>query len=220
MKRYSSFLFSMLLSASLGGPLYLATPATATGQMMGGDNMQGMRETMQRMMGDALPPGIDPASLPAPDSKGARLLGRYCARCHNLPGPGMHTALEWPAVVARMNHRMQMMSGPGMMGMMMRVEAPSAGELQAIVSYLQTHAQRPIDPARYPELVTASGRAFQAACARCHALPDPEQHTAKEWPAVVGRMQQNMLTMGKSVPDGQTIGEIIGFLQRHARQPE
>lgn len=222
MKRYSPiFLLSIPLAAVLWGLAYLLMPTTATGQMMGGNDMKGMREMMQRMMGDVLPPGIDPALLPAPASKGARLLDRYCAQCHNLPGPGMHTAGEWPAVVARMNQRMQMMSGPGMMGMMMgRIEAPSADELRGIVSYLQAHAQQPIDPTRYPELATPAGRTFQTTCARCHALPDPQQHTAEEWPGVVARMTQNMAVMGKTVPEEKTVGEIIGFLQRHASNQE
>lgn len=221
MKRYNPFLLSIPLAAVLWGLVYLLMPATVTGQMMDGNNMKGMREMMQRMMGDVLPPGIDPALLPEPRSKGARLLGRYCAQCHNLPGPGRHTAQEWPAVVHRMNQRMQMMSGHGMMGMMMgQVEAPSERELQSILDYLQAHAQRPIDPTRYPELATAAGRAFQTACARCHALPDPQQHTAEEWPGVVARMTKNMAVMGKTVPDEKALGEIIGFLQRHARNQE
>ncbi len=215
MKRYQSLFMRIPLIASIAGVIYLVTPVTVMGQRMGGE---GMREMMQRMMGDVLPPGIDPAQLPAPTSKGARLLGRYCMQCHNLPGPGMHTAQEWPAVVARMNQRMQMMSGHGMM--MGQVEAPSANELQSLLDYLQAHAQRPIDPTRYPELATAWGRAFQTTCAQCHALPDPKQHSANEWPGVVARMQQNMRTMGKPVPDEKALGEIIGFLQRNARQPE
>lgn len=221
MKHYQLLFMRVLLVASLAGIIYIVTPVTVTGQMMGGGGMKGMCEMMQRMMGDVLPPGIDPAQLPAPTSKGARLLSRYCMQCHNLPGPGMHTAQEWPAVVARMNQRMQMMSGHGMMGMMMgHVGAPSASELQSILDYLQAHAQRPIDPNRYPELATAAGRAFQTTCARCHALPDPKQHSANEWPGVVVRMQQNMRTMAKPVPDEKTLGEITGFLQHNARQPE
>lgn len=71
---------------------------------------------MQDMMGDVLPPEIDPALLPDSQSQGALLLVRYCSQCHNLPGPGSHTAEEWPAVEERMNLRMQMMSGSNMMG--------------------------------------------------------------------------------------------------------
>jgi cytochrome c2 len=179
---------------------------------------EGMKGIMQGMMGDVLPPGIDPALLPESQSQGALLLARYCSQCHNLPGPGTHTAEEWPAVVERMNRRMQMMSGPDMMGMM--VESPDESELQAIIGYLQEYAQKPIDTAQYNDLDTSAGRAFQSTCSLCHALPDPQQHTSEEWPAVVVRMRQNMVTQGKTVPKEATIGEIVGFLQRHAKRSE
>ncbi len=164
-------------------------------------------------MGDILPPGIDSELLPDPGSPGARLLRQYCTQCHNLPGPGMHTAAEWPAVVDRMDRREQMMSGG-----MMDVHAPTAAELEILVTYLEEHAQRPL-AASYPDLDSPAGRAFRATCAQCHALPDPAQHTAEKWPGVVGRMQRNMSIMGKPVPDEMTIREIVGFLQHHARTP-
>lgn len=183
-------------------------------------NREDMKAMMSRMMGTQLPPDIDPQDLPDPQSEGARLLARYCTQCHNLPGPGMHTADEWPGVVDRMNQRMQMMSDHGMMGMMMgRIEAPSESELRELVAYLQAHAQRALDTTRHPELATPAGKVFRTACSRCHALPDPQQHTAKEWPRVVARMRQHMVTMRKPVPDEKAVGEIIGFLQRHARKP-
>ena len=188
---------------------------TDGGMMM---NRQGMKDIMQGMMGDVLPPGVDPALLPESQSQGALLLARYCSQCHNLPGPGTHTAEEWPAVVERMNLRMQMMSGPDMMGMM--IDSPDESELQVILRYLQEHAQKPIDKAQYDDLDTSAGRAFQSTCSLCHALPDPQQHTAEEWPAVVVRMRQNMVTQGKTVPNEATIGEIVGFLQRHAKRSE
>jgi len=188
--------------------------------MMGGGMMdrEGMKAMMKAMMGDQLPPGIDASELPDPQSDGARLLARYCSQCHDLPGPGMHTADEWPAVVERMNGRMRMMSGRGMMGMMRGgVESPDDSELRVIVRYLRAHAQQPMDKTRYKDLDTPAGRAFQSACSRCHALPDPQQHIADEWPGVVVRMKANMTAMGKSAPDEATTGEIVGFLQRHAK---
>jgi cytochrome c5 len=197
--------------------LVLFMPGTVHGQMMHGGRMEGMREMMQRMMGDVLPPDVDPKLLPEPESRGARLLGRYCTQCHNLPGPGMHTATEWPQVVNRMNGRMQMMSRGGMMGGgMMGVSAPSAPELHTLNEYLLKHAQKPMDLAKYPDLDSPAGRAFQGTCAQCHALPDPRQHTPQEWPTVVARMKKNMSIMGKDVPDETTTKAITGFLQRHA----
>lgn len=196
-------------------------PGISLGGMMGGPMMMDrddMRAMMNRMMGGQLPPGIAPQDLPDPQSEGARLLNNYCTQCHNLPGPGMHTAEEWPSVVDRMNQRMQMMGGHGMMGMMMgSIEAPSESEVKAIVDYLQGHAQQPIDASRYSDLNTPAGQAFQNTCSRCHALPDPKQHIADEWPVVVERMTRNMQTMGKPVPDKDTLQDIVAYLQRHAK---
>ncbi len=213
--KHCPFYLSIILATSIGGVASLVIPKTVNGQMMGGGNM---KEMMQRMMGDVLPPGIDPALLPAPKSKGAKLLSRYCTQCHNLPGPGMHTAPEWPSVAARMNRRMQMMSGHGMMGMMMgSVKAPSEKEFQELVAYLQKYAQKPINTTQYPDIDTPAGRSFQETCAQCHALPDPKQHTRDEWPPVVARMKQNMVAMDKPVPKEQVMKEIVAFLQRHAK---
>ena len=178
------------------------------------DSMGKMRAMMQSMMGNVLPPGISPALLPAPHSAGARLLQRYCMQCHRLPAPGMHTAGEWPRVAERMYGRMQMMNRMGMMG---PVAVPTRRELNVLIHYLQKYAQRPINPAKYPDLNSRAGEAFRATCARCHALPDPTQHTAAAWPAVVARMEHNMKVMGKTVPDKRTLLEVIKFLQRHAR---
>jgi cytochrome c2 len=190
----------------------------AQGMMGRGDHMMGgrhMREMMQRMMGDMLPPPMDPAFLPDPNSEGARLLQQYCAQCHNLPGPGLHTAAEWPAVVNRMNRRMRMMGRHGMM-MMERVESPSRQENVVILDYLQAHAQQPLTARLSPALESKAGQAFRASCAQCHALPDPGQHSSWEWPAVVERMKGYITAMGKVVPNESELTAITGFLQRHA----
>lgn len=201
-----SLLVVVLLALGLAGA---ALPLGA--QMgMGMMDRHGMREMMQRMMPGELPPGLDPSLLPEQGSAGARALERYCAQCHALPGPGMHTLDEWPAVVERMARRMRMMEG------MMGVEAAPEADMRSLLRYLQAHAQKRIDPSRYPEL---PGSDFQAICAQCHALPDPAQHTRDEWPAVVARMQKNMETMGRPIPSREQNKSIIGFLQRHARKP-
>lgn len=197
------------IAASAGEPASSERTILAGGMgMMGGMGMH--RNMMQRMMGGVLPPGMDPARLPESDSSGAHLLQQFCMQCHNLPGPGLHTASEWPQVLGRMNMRMQMMGG------MMGVAAPDPVQLEILLGYLQRHAQRPIDAGKYPDLSTRAGQAFSTICAQCHALPDPQQHTAPDWPSVVGRMRSNMAAMGKIVPDETTSDEIVDFLQRHS----
>jgi mono/diheme cytochrome c family protein len=107
------------------------------GMMQGGMGMmdQGaMKEMMQSMMEDQLPPGIDEADLPEPRSQGARLLARYCVQCHDLPPPALHDSGEWPQVLARMGRRMEMM------GRMGSIRNPTEQEQAAILDYLQRHA--------------------------------------------------------------------------------
>jgi cytochrome c5 len=173
-----------------------------------------------------LPPTFEAAQLPEPDAPGARLVIGYCVQCHNLPNPAMHDAARWPGVVARMVPRME---GKGNLGkvmadMMAGVRSPSEEETRLVVAYLRKHAQRPIDPIRYPDVNARSGEAFRRACSQCHVLPDPKRHNAAEWRSVVARMQENMEWMNrvvgtKSVPGEPQlrVEEILAFLEKHAR---
>src|SRR5436305_2361738 len=105
-------------------------------------------------------------------ARAARLTLRYCVQCHNLPNPAMHHAQKWPGIVERMVLRMQ---GRGNLGtlmseMMAGVQAPSEEEAAVLVAYLKRHAQKPLDPKRYPEVNRAFGEAFRLACSQCHVL--------------------------------------------------
>jgi len=181
------------------------------------------------MLERILPPTFDAAQLPQRKSQGARLVMAYCVQCHSLPNPAMHHAAKWPGIVQRMVLRME---GKGNMGalmseMMAGVKAPGAEDTKTIVAYLRRHAQKPLDPQRYPDVNQPSGEAFRIACNQCHVLPDPKRHTAGEWRQVVARMQENMEWMNRVVgskPDPfeplLRVEEINAFLARHARKPE
>jgi cytochrome c2 len=178
------------------------------------------------MLERILPPTFEPRQLPEPASPGARLVLRYCVQCHNLPNPAMHEAAKWPVVFERMVLRMR---GRGNMGelmtdMMAGVAAPTVEEADALLKYLQRHAQRPLDPRRTP-VDRPGAQSFKLACQQCHVLPDPRRHTAAEWPAVVARMQKNMEWMNRVVgnrhpPDEPQlrVDEINAFLRRYARR--
>jgi cytochrome c2 len=180
------------------------------------------------MLERILPPTYEAAQLPEPRSAGARLVIAYCVQCHNLPNPAMHHAAKWPGIVERMVLRME---GRGNLGtlmaeMMAGVKAPGPEDTKAIVAYLRRHGQKPLDPARYPEVNRPSGEAFRLACNQCHVLPDPQRYTAAEWPRVVGRMQENMEWMNRVVgskpaPDEPQlrVEEINAFLAKYARKP-
>jgi hypothetical protein len=173
-----------------------------------------------------LPPTFEARQLPEPRSPGARLTIQYCVQCHNLPNPAMHHAAKWRSIVERMVPRME---GKGNMGtlmadMMAGVKAPNPEEVKIIVAYLRKHAQKPLDPKKYPEAFTPAGESFRLACNQCHVLPDPQRYTAKQWPAVVARMQENMEWMNRVVGTKPIPGEpqlriedINAFLAKYAR---
>ncbi len=191
------------------------TEASASDGMMDQDRM---REMMQQMMSNVVPAGIKPKDLPDPDSKGAKLLVRYCTPCHNLPSPSMHTAEQWPDVADRMFYRMSMMSGGRGMGMMMNIEAPSVEDQKTIVAYLKAHALKSISPGAIPAPESKEAVYFKKTCSQCHALPDPKLFTADEWPGIVDRMQGYAKSMGKKEITNGEKKEIVEYLKIHSRR--
>lgn len=180
------------------------------------------------MLERILPPGFEPSKLPQPASRGAQLTQRYCVQCHNLPNPAMHHAQKWPSIFERMVMRMRGLGNMGrlMADMMAGVSAPSVEEERVLVGYLRSNAQKPLDAKKIPEVNAPSGEAFRVACGQCHVLPDPQRYTAREWPAVVARMQTNMEWMNRVVGSRPVSGEpqlrvedINAFLARYARKP-
>jgi hypothetical protein len=178
-----------------------------------------------QMLERILPPAVEPKNLPDPASEGARLTTRYCVQCHYLPNPRMHSSVRWKQVTERMVWRMR---GNGNMGELMKemmadISAPTAGEAATLVAYLQKYAQKEIAPG-HPALKSEAGQMFSIACSQCHALPDPIQHTAREWPLVVERMKGHMKWVNtvvgsaelRTTPELKT-GEIVALLQRYAR---
>ena len=179
------------------------------------------------MLERILPPTFEARQLPQSKSTGARLAIQYCVQCHNLPNPAMHHAEKWPTIVERMVLRME---GKGNLGrlmedMMAGVKVPSAKETGVLVAYLQKNGQKPLNPKKYPEAYRAAGAPFRLACNQCHVLPDPQRYTAKQWPAVVARMQENMEWMNRVVGTKPVPGEpqlriedINAFLAKYARK--
>ena len=151
------------------------------------------------------PPGVTAASLPEPEAEGAKFLGEFCAGCHNLPSPTIHSATDWPSVARRMWLRMDLL--PADAG----IKMPTIQQRQAILNYLLTNALK-VSNTTLPE---GAGRAtFSEICSRCHALPDPKNHSAADWPAVVIRMSERMIQMKVDRPTPAQTQEIVGYLNR------
>jgi hypothetical protein len=207
--------------------LALALPLTTLGDEIAEAKKRWADSPHGPLLERILPPTFELAKLPEPSSRGARLTVQYCVQCHNLPNPAMHHAEKWPTIVERMVLRMEGKGNYGklMFEMMAGVKAPSAEEAGMLVAYLQKHSQKPLDPRKVPEAYTAAGEPFRLACNQCHVLPDPRRYTAREWSAVVARMQENMQWMNRVVGTQPVPGEpqlrideINAFLARYARK--
>ena len=75
------------------------------------------------------PPDVKPGDLPEPNSQGAQLVTQYCAQCHNLPVPVMHSATDWPVIARRMWLRMEWL--PPTLG----VKVPTMAERMAFSAW-------------------------------------------------------------------------------------
>ena len=157
----------------------------------------------------AMPPDdFDVSTLPAASSEDAKLMMSYCGQCHAVPSPGTHSAVEWPVVNRRMWLRMEML--PDSLG----IRVPEIGERVRITSYLTTNALK-VSAENIPP---GNGQAaFVEVCSRCHALPDPRIHTAKDWPAVFLRMEGNIQRMKVKPPTQEQGAQILTYLQEVGR---
>lgn len=157
---------------------------------------------------EVMPPGLTPEQLPDAGGQGAMLMDNYCTQCHELPGPGRHTAEEWPLVLERMLVIMDVADRFG--GLLGSVKTPSSGERDQLRSYLVLHALKPL--AQTPQGTGAS--AFENHCGACHMLPDPAQYNI-DWPELIKRMQHNMQVMKYTPPSADSMMQIQLYLQNN-----
>lgn len=206
---FSSALFVMVLAGIENGCQSSASREPAASPPAG--------QTVAASPGDELilttakiglpPAGISATDLPDPGSPGANLMATFCAQCHDLPSPAMHSATDWPSVVRRMWLRMERLPEG------VHVQVPDEGGRATMLTYLTNNALK-VSGANLPP---GRGRAeFALVCSRCHALPDPRVHSSQDWLAVYLRMERNMERMKVSAPTQAQTGEILTYLQNPA----
>ena len=153
----------------------------------------------------ALPPaGIVLGDLPHPESRGAGYVDRYCTACHELPSPLAHSATDWPGVLRRMWLRAERIDTS------FNVPVPNAGERMLILQYMIDNALRvsgvALPPGRDREF-------FSRTCSQCHDLPDPMQHSAQDWRAVVRRMMDHMEQILNTTLVPDDMDRIVRYLE-------
>ena len=203
MNRYGRVIFIALALAGLAGcrnvPRDATQAAPSAAQLSRSDKLLLAAATI------GLPPaGVAPGDLLEPASRGAQLVGKYCAQCHSLPTPTAHSATDWPSVARRMWLRMEWLPDS------LRVQVPTNAERYETLQYLTGHALR----VGGTTLPAGRGReAFEQICSRCHALPDPRVHSKVDWGVVYARMERNMERMKVAPPTGQQTEDILYYLQ-------
>ncbi len=205
--------FTLVAVAACGGGA--GAPQRAATEAAGADTAQqgagGVNDRLILASAKAAlpPPGLTAADLPDPQSEGAQAVAQFCTACHNLPAPTIHAANDWPSVARRMWLRMELLPAG------LKVPVPTEEQRQAILNYLLAHALQ-VSGAALPE---GPGRStFSRMCSRCHALPDPRQHSTADWPTVVTRMEQHMDQMRVDRPSQGQVSEIILYLQEASRR--
>ena len=176
----------------------------------GGQGLNRQDELLLAAANIALPPpDVKPADLPEPNSRGAQLMVQYCAQCHNLPTPVMHSATDWPSIARRMWLRMEWLPPT------LSVKVPPMAERFAMLDYMTANALR-VSAANLPP---GPGReTFELVCSRCHALPDPRVHSPADWPVVFSRMQKNMERMMVAPLTRSQTSDVLLYLQATGRQ--
>ncbi|GIW52207.1 MAG: hypothetical protein KatS3mg081_1562 [Gemmatimonadales bacterium] len=198
---------SLLIWSCTGEPRQeRAASGTVAGRSVEGAAQAGLNDRLLLAAAKVAlpPPGVQPGDLPDPYSQGAQAVARYCSSCHNLPSPTLHSATDWPGVVRRMWLRMDRLPAD------LQVPVPTVAERHYILDYLVANALQ-VSGATLP---AGPGREiFAQTCSRCHALPDPYQHSPEDWPTVIRRMEQRMTQMNVEVPQPGEIGAILTYLQ-------
>jgi cytochrome c5 len=151
------------------------------------------------------PPGVVPAMLPSPGSDAAKLIAKYCMGCHELAPPSSHSTTDWPGVMRRMWIRMERVDSA------FGIPVPTPAERVIMLRYMLDNALLVASSALPPG---PGSELFSATCSRCHALPDPRQHSPADWPAVVIRMRQRMETMLRQSPTQGEVQQLILYLER------
>lgn len=70
----------------------------------------------------------------------------------------------------------------------------------------------------YPEHDSDAAKLYLVKCSECHAAPLPEIRSAKQWMAVVQRMQFRMTSKAIPALNKQEMATIMRYLETHARK--
>ena len=178
-------------------------------------NQAELRGLLAELMRAWVPPQRETVALPNADSRGAKLMGTYCAQCHGLPDPKAYSADEWPRVMERMDLRIKSLGNRRCH--LLQLAVPTDQERSEILAYLRRSAFESLNIGPKIPLTGEGANLYLSFCAQCHDLPHPRQHAASEWPKVVDRMQDYAYFIGRRTITDKENTAIAEFLKSQAR---
>ncbi len=178
-------------------------------------NQAELRGLLAELMRAWVPPRNEPVTLPNADSRGAKLLARYCAQCHGLPDPKAYSADEWPRVMERMALRMKTVGSRRCH--VLQLAVPTDQEKSELLGYLRQSAFESLNAGPKVSLTGEGAMAYLNFCSQCHDPPHPRQHLPSEWQKVVDRMQDYAYFIGRRVITDKENAAITEFLKSQAR---
>lgn len=178
-------------------------------------NQVELRGLLAEMMRAWVPPRKEPAALPNADSRGAKLMGTYCAQCHGLPDPRAYSGDEWPRVMERMSLRIKALGSRRCH--LLQLAVPTDQEKSEILAYLRQSAFESLNAGPKVPLTGEGAMAYLNFCSQCHDLPHPRQHLPSEWSKVVDRMQDYAYFIGRRTITDKENAVIVEFLKSQAR---
>ncbi|NOY73997.1 MAG: hypothetical protein GXP14_16790 [Gammaproteobacteria bacterium] len=54
-------------------------------------------------------------------------------------------------------------------------------------------------------------------CAQCHTMPNPNLHTNSEWPNVIARMEKNIKSFNKEMPNRAVLQSIVDYYSANSK---
>ena len=107
--------------------------------------------------------------------------------------------------MAKNNYRN--ITATGLLGFILFISACSGGQDSS-----------PLQLTDYPEYGSDSVKLFLSKCGACHGAPLPKVHDARQWLAVVERMQMRMTSKAMPGLTKEEMKIIVEYLQKNARK--
>lgn len=80
----------------------------------------------------------------------------------------------------------------------------------------KTSNETVVSGASYPDPESPGAVVFKNRCSECHVPPPPASRKARDWPQIVGRMQNHRIMNNFAPLTGDEMRQVLDYLQKHS----